>query len=93
MKKRSILVKYTCKCGEYEFSGHSILELSPRQKISTQVHLYFKDFYGSENLVEANKVNGEPNNYLYNGGEVAVDHIFCQEISESDAEVLRRLNI
>ena len=93
MKKRFILVKYTCRSGEYEFSGHSVLELRSRQKASTQIHLYFKDFYGNGSLEEANKVNGEPDNYTYNGGEVAVNHISYQEISESDSEVLKRLNI
>jgi hypothetical protein len=89
MKK--ILMKYTCHSGEYEFSGHTVLDIRPRQKVETQVHNYFMEFYGEGNTCK--KDCEKLVSYSYNGGEVAVDHIFIREISESDAEVLTRLNV
>ncbi|MBE3144544.1 MAG: hypothetical protein IMZ61_11565 [Planctomycetes bacterium] len=88
MKK--ILIKYTIRSGEYEFNGHTVLNIQPRQKVETQVHNYLMDFYGNNTC---KKDCERLNSYLYNGGEVAVDHISFKEISESDAEVLTRLNV
>lgn len=83
------LVKHIICCGEYEFSGHTVISLEPRQQIKAAVHEYFCDYYGEENLDEANQLDS----YLYNGGEVGCDHISWQPLSESDAEVLKALNI
>ena len=87
MKK--YLVKYTQCCGEFEFSGHTVISLEPKQQIKAAVHAYFKDYYGKENLNHAERLNS----YLYNGGQVGVNHISWHPLSESDAEVLRALNI
>ena len=86
---KQYLVKYTNRCGEFEFSGHTVISLEPKQQIKAAVHAYFKDYYGEENLDEANRLDS----YLYNGGQVGVDHISWHPLSESDAEVLRALNI
>lgn len=87
MKK--YLVKFTQHCGEYEFSGQTILELKPRQKIETAVHNYFLNFYEKENLESASRLD----NYSYNMGEVCVDGICYDTISNTDAQVLQRLNV
>ena len=89
MKK--ILVKYTCRCGEYEFSGHTVLDIQPRQRVKTQVHNYLRAFYGEGNACE--KLCEKLVSYYYNGGVIAVDHISWRGISEFDAEVLSRLNV
>lgn len=68
-----------------------MLSLTPRQIVETQVHNYFLDFYGEENVCKKDCEKGV--SYLYNGGEVAVDHIICRDITESDAEVLSRLGL
>jgi hypothetical protein len=87
---RKFLVKFTNHSGEYEFNGHTIIELKPRERITAQVHRYFMDFYGEGSTsLGCEKLNS----YLYNAGEVAVDHISWRGISESDAEVLSRLNV
>jgi hypothetical protein len=88
---KKILVKFTQRCGEYEFSGHTVLDIRPRQKVGTQVHNYFMDFYGKENTCKKNCEKLV--SYLYNMGEVGVDHILVREISEPDAEILSRLNV
>lgn len=86
---KTYLVKYTNRCGEFEFSGHTVISLEPKRHIKAAVHAYFCDYYGEENLDESERCNS----YLYNGGQVAVDHISWHPLSESDAEVLRALNI
>jgi hypothetical protein len=88
---RVILVKYTCVSGEYEFSGHTILTLLPRQKAETHVHEYFKDFYGEGNLEK--KDTRKLDWYLYNGGEVAVKHVSFQEITQEQYDVLIKLGL
>jgi hypothetical protein len=87
MKK--YLVKFTQHCGEYEFSGQTVLELKSRQKIKTAVHNYFLNFYEKENLESASRLD----NYSYNMGEVCVNRISYDTISDTDAQVLQRLNI
>jgi hypothetical protein len=89
MKK--ILVKYVCRSGEYEFRGHKVLDIQPRQRVNTQVHNYLMDFYGKGNTCE--RLCETLVSYYYNGGEIAVDHISWRGISESDADVLSRLNV
>lgn len=89
MKTRIYLVKYTNQCGEFEFSGHTIIKLEPRQQIKAQMHAYFCDYYGKENLDEAERLVS----YLYNGGQVAVNHISYHPLSESDAEVFATHNV
>ena len=88
-KKKLILVKYTCVSGEYEFSGHTVMAMSSRCKPETQIHNYFSCFYGESNTCK----DSTKEFYLYNGGEVGVKKISWHEISESDAEVLSRLNV
>jgi hypothetical protein len=83
------LIKYTCQVGEYEFSGQATLELRPRQRVETQVHRYFCDFYGKENLELAERGVS----YLYNGGEVAVKRISYQEITAEQNAVLQELGV
>lgn len=84
--KRHFLVKYTHKCGEYEFSGHTILTLKPKKNIRTEVHKYFMDFYGSK----ANKDGGI---YFYNGCEVAIHRIFCRKITEAQKLAIEQFNL
>jgi hypothetical protein len=87
--KRTYLVKYTNVCGEFEFSGQTVISLEPKQQIKAAVHAYFCDYYGEENLDEAERCVS----YLYNDGQVAVRNIIWHPLSESNAEVLRALNI
>ena len=86
---KTYLVKYNHTCGEFEFSGHTLISLLPKQQASTLVHAYFKDYYGKENLEHADRCSY----YIYNGGQVAVKDIVWTPISESDAEVLRAHNL
>jgi hypothetical protein len=87
--KRTYLVKYTNVCGEFEFSGVTVLSLEPRQQIKAAVHSYFQDYYGKKNL----ELDERCVSYLYNGGQVSVKSISWHPLSESDAEVLRAHNI
>ena len=87
-KEQHILVKYDYCCGEYNFCGHSVLTINPRQKPETKIDKYFKDFYGEGNLTSSKRCSY----YEYNGGEVAIDDINWQKISDQDAEVLNRLH-
>lgn len=87
MKK--YLIKFTQHCGEYEFSGQTILELKPRQKIETAVHNYFLNFYEKDNLESATRLD----TYSYNMGDVCVNGISYDTISDTDAQVLQRLNV
>lgn len=91
MPIKNYLVSYVVVSGQYEFKKDLLLKLRPREKIRTQVHNYFLDYYGTGNV---SKKDSTPwNYYSYNGGEVAISHISWQEISESDAEVLNRLHV
>lgn len=96
MKTRFYLVKFTCVCGEYEFGSQTVLILQPRQRIASQLHHYFQEFYGKENLVEATRSEGSKHwylSYLYNGGEVAVKQIGVYEISAEENSVLTGLGL
>jgi hypothetical protein len=86
---RILLIKYTCHSGEYEFSGHATITLTPRQKPETQVHNYFKDFYGEGNTEDFNKLDS----YTYNLGEVAVDDISYRFITQEQYEVLKEVGL
>jgi hypothetical protein len=90
MKTRFYLVKFTCVCGEYEFSSQTVLSLQPRQRIGAQIHNYFRDFYGERNLTEDNRAEGS---YLYNGGEVMVKRIGYREVTVEQHTVLNELGL
>lgn len=89
-KMRYYLVKFVCVVAEYEFLSHTVLTLKPREKIETQIHKYFCDFYGDESLTEANRTTGS---YLYNAGEVGVKVKGASEISEEQAIMLEGLGL
>jgi hypothetical protein len=92
--ERHFLVKYTHKCGEYEFSGHTILTLKPKKNIRTEVHKYFMDFYGSNVYRKSNCTEfNRGNSYYYNGGEVAVHRIFCRKITEAQKLAIKQFNL
>ena len=86
---RIILVTYNCICGEYEFSGHCVLNLLPRQRADAQIHKYFMGFYSEGNLEDADRLN----NYSYNMGEVGVSDISWKEITPEQQETLRTVGL
>jgi hypothetical protein len=69
---------------EIEYSKHAFFIPDPTFEKS-----FFT--YGKENTCE--KLCEKMVSYYYNGGEVAVDHIFWRGISQSDADILSRLNV
>jgi hypothetical protein len=85
-KERIFLVKYTHVCGQYEFSGHTILTLKPKQNIRKEIHDYFMDFYGT-------KANKDGGTYYYNGGEVGVKRIHYQKITEAQKIAIEQFNL
>lgn len=90
MAKRFILVKYTHISGEYEFDGHHILttEQTEPEAVNKEVDEFFKQFYGEDQLAEADDYG-----YLYNGGEVGVKRVFWNEITEEQKKVIDEVRL
>ena len=95
-KSKYLLVKYNNIHGEQEYSGHTVLTLNPRKKEETAIHDYFKNFWGlteyghyatdKEDCVKCES-------YMYFGGELAVDSIRWEEITEAQYNVLKELHL
>lgn len=90
--KRYILVEYTNRSGEYEFTSHVILiAKTKRKKAENLIHEYFVKFYGDSN--EFCDEYEKASKYLYNNGEVGVKISSYKEITLSEYEILMKLNI
>lgn len=88
-KNRHLLVQWDYSRGEYQFCGHSVLTLFPGDKLRTKVHEYFKDFYGDEGLTSSKNCSY----YEYNDGEVSIDDIRWQRVSDEELAVLNKLHL
>lgn len=90
--KRYVLVEYTNRCGEYEFTSYVVLVAkSHRKKVENLIHEYFIQFYGDSSKFCDEHEKAET--YLYNGSEVGVKINRYNEITLSEYEVLMKLNI
>jgi hypothetical protein len=98
-RTRIYLVGYTIVCGEYEFSGDTILTTTlsehsnPKAAIGFLVDNYFKDFYGEKACCKRSRSDVKSGYYLYNAGEVAVKKIHYKRITRAQRKVLQELNV
>lgn len=88
-KERFFLIKYTHVCGQYEFSGHTILTLKPKENIRHEIHEYFMDFYGEN----ADSEGTYCESYEYNNGEVGVRRISYHKITEAQKHAIKEFNL
>jgi len=91
--EKHFLVGYTIVCGEYEFSGDTILTLKPKERITTEINKYFLDFYGEGGCCKRSKEEKKDGYYFYNAGEVAVKKIHYRQITNLQRQILRELNV
>jgi len=96
VKKIILLVKYVTIDGEHEYSCHTTMILSSRQKIEKHIHKYFIDFWGrdSEGHYNADKEDCKPCEfYSYFAGSVAIKRLSWREITPEQNDVLLDLSL
>ena len=90
--KRYVLVQYTNRSGEYEFTSYVVLiARSSRKKIKNLIHEYFVRFYGDSSRSCDSYVKAQ--NYLYNGGETGLKVEGYKQLSLYEYETLNKLGI
>lgn len=87
MKTKIWLVKYTIKCGGYEFSGQTLVR-STDKGLKKVVHRYLLRFY--EGTKPEFTVLGK---YVFHNGEIVLCDIRTQEINDVQAATLQELEI
>ena len=91
---RYFLLQYTIRNGEYEFDGHSTIGLNAKEseteeKIKTEIHNYFMEFYGEGHTDE----NKPLDYYMYLNGEIMVKKINYREITKEQIDLLNNLGL
>lgn len=82
------LFKFTIQCGEYEFSDNFIMTGKTEKAAAKKAHKYLMEYYGDGAEYDENYKT-----YFYNCGEVSVKKVYCQEISESNAQIISQLQL
>ena len=91
---RYFLLQYTIRHGECEFDGHSTIGLSAKEseteeKLKTEIHDYFMEFYGEDHTNE----NEALDYYMYLDGEFMVKKIGYREITKEQIDILNSLGL
>jgi len=95
-KKKYLLIRYNNINGEHEYCGHAVLVVHPRKKNENAVHEYFQDFWGRNCNGKYNIDKRETikySYYMYFSGEVAVNDIRWEEITERQYNVLKDVHL
>ncbi len=89
MSNKNLAVRYTVRCGEYEFNGTTILTGNQNDADEDIVHDNFITFYDDVDEDDMEKASS----YLYCAGEVGIKKINWIEITEEEKAVLNKVGI
>jgi hypothetical protein len=83
MKMKYIFVNLKVRCGDYEFSSHSVHEISSRKHTKSFGERYAKTFY-------ADKPDKNGDWYYFFCGEIAVRCTASEEITKEEYDILNK---